>query len=283
MASSSPLPELARITTECTILPLLLTLWTGNAGVSLLVNIFFQIVIREGFSVNSPFPYPLPNDEFDGRRIMNAIYVIYIIAFAILGKILLYMVDLPSFLCLFTLFPKKYIGCEYQQDKLMFGISLLWILVTALGTYLTYKMLLDRALNVAAVIVINVVPIGMFVLGFILFRYWSKLYTKYREMMVQYNSKPLERRFKKKYLRYNIIAYFVFVGIVVVLGNLVISVILYFQYDVNWTALSAPPLFLFYIAFGAFMMWFKGFIFKKLEVTKYEKIEEDEGLSKRLK
>src|ERR1041385_306140 len=140
MASSSPLPALADITLECTIAPLMLALWTGNGGLTALIFIFFQIVIREGFGVNSPFPYALPNDEFDGRRIMNAIYVIYIIAFSMLGHGLLYLLDLPAMLHMTTLLPKKYLDkCGPRQEKLMFFFAFGWILTLLLGAYLVYK------------------------------------------------------------------------------------------------------------------------------------------------
>lgn len=280
--ASDPLPELARITLQCSMLPWLLTVWTGSPGLSAGTVLGWTIIISEGFGVNSPFPYANPNDEFDGRRIINAVFPIYIIAFALLGTLTLFLLDLPAFCHIFSLFPAKYTKGIPKQSKLMFIIALIWILVITLGTYLTYKILLDNNQNLVAIIWINVFPAFMFLVGFLIFRYWPTMFRYYKDMMhsIVNASKcgDKEHVLHKRYMVYTMIAYFVILGLILILSNFIVSIILYFQYNVNWTALSIPFLFIIILIIAVVGMWLKNMIWRRLNVEKYNKSAEKEKM-----
>lgn len=278
MASSSPLPDLAFITLECTILPFLLCAWTNSLTLSALTVLFFEIVIREGFGVNSPFPYPNPNDEFDGRRIMNAIYPIYIIAFAFLGKILIILLKLPTMFRLSALFPSSFIGGNDKKhySKLFLFVSLAWLLLISLGTYLTYKILLDHSQPLVAVIWMNLFPLALFIVGFLIFYFWKSIWHSFI-LLVQDHIDGAT----KKTAQVVLLFIFIIIGVCVIFGNLIVSLLLYFKNDVNWTALSAPVIWFFLLAFIIGMRFLKNFIMKKYgKIEKKKPKEENEQLQR---
>lgn len=272
MASSSPLPDLAYITLECTMLPFLLCVWTNSLTLSVLPVLFFEIVIREGFGVNSPFPYPNPNDEFDGRRIMNAIYPIYIICFGLLAKLLVYLLKIPVMFRLSLLLPNSLFKRPKKErySKLFLFVSLIWLLVLALGTYLTYKILLDNSQSLVAVIWMNLFPLFMFLGAYVMFRYWKSLFTTFEHIIEDAHEKSEIKHLKTA--QTILILLIVTIGVAVIFGNFIISIILFFKTDVNWTALSAPVLFVALLIFIIVMRFIAGAIMKKYGGLKRKEI-----------
>ena len=183
MAAVNALPALADLALEISILPFILSAWTGNWCLSALVVIFWEICIREGFGVDSPFPYALPQDEFDGRRYINAIDLFVIIGYAFLGKFVVIITGLPIMLNLTSILPQRLMnskpGCkEPRESPIMYFMSLIFILFLTLGSYVTYKVLLNNNENLVAVIWINVFPFAALILGFLLYYFWPYLYDK---------------------------------------------------------------------------------------------------------
>lgn len=264
MASVSPLPELAFITLECTILPFLLCVWTNSLTLSVLTVLGFEIIIREGFSVNSPFPYADPTDEFQGRRIMNAIYPIYIICFGLLAKLLILLLKFPTMFKLSVLLPNSFFktnGKKTHYSKLFLFVSLIWLLILALGTYVTYKVLLDNAQSLVAVIWVNVFPLFMFIAAYLIFRYWKSIFKSF-ERLIQ-DSHENSAITKTKTAQTMLILIIVIIGVAVLLGNFIISLILYFRNDVNWTALSAPAVWVLLLVYIIIMRFVTAAVMKK--------------------
>lgn len=262
MASSSPLPALAYITLECTILPFLLCAWTNSLTLSVLPVLFFEIVIREGFSVNSPFPYLNPNDEFDGRRIMNAIYPIYIIAFGLLAKILIILLKLPAMFKLSVLLPSSFFkttGKKEHYSKLFLFVSVVWLLFITLGTYVTYKILLDNNQPLVAVIWMNLFPICVFIVGYLLFRYWSSLFKSFNKMV----NDSIPNASTTKTAQTILLLIIITIGIAVIFGNFIVSIILFFQTDVNWTVLCIPPVWIVIFIYIVIMRFVKDAVMKR--------------------
>jgi len=217
--STFPLVELAALTLECTILPFILSFVTGEFMLSSLIMIFFEIVIREGLHVDSPFPYPLPSEEFDARRVINAAFVIFIIGWAFLAKLFIMFLHMKPLLVFRTFFPKMFLTESEEKSKppaLLFFFSLIWTLLLTLGTYLTYKILINSSQNVVAVIWVNVFPIACLVLGYIFFRYWSTLYKKVKT----YYHKNGDEEASDDLIKTELMLYFIILTAVVVFGNL---------------------------------------------------------------
>jgi len=278
MASSFPLVELAALVPEVTMLPFILSYMTGEFMLSSLIIIFFEIVIREGFSVDSPFPYPLPSEEFDGRRYMNAIFVIFIIGWAFIAKLFIMFLHMKPLLVFRTFLPKMVLTEAEQKSKpssTLFFISLIWTLLLTLGTYLTYKILINSSQNLVAVIWINVFPIACFIGGYILFRYWSTLYKKIKS----YYHKNGDEDATDDVIKTELMLYFIILAAVVVIGNLLISLMFYFQQDIDWTALSSVAYWAVVLVFFFVMLWafskLKKLIIGKKQ-KKREKKEQDE-------
>ena len=277
MASSSPLPELAFITLECTILPFLLCAWTNSLTLSVLPVLFFEIVIREGFSVNSPFPYVDPTDEFQGRRIMNAIYPIYIIAFGLLAKLLILLLKFPTMFKLSVLLPNSFFKRtgKAHYSKLFLFVSLVWLLFISLGTYVTYKVLLDNSQPLVAVIWMNLFPLFVFLFAYVLFRYWKSLFKSFEKVIEDSHENSTITKTKTAQLM--LILIIVTIGVSVLFGNFIISLILYFRNDVNWTALSAPAVWVVILIFIIIMRFITGAVMRKYGgISKKEKLLEKE-------
>jgi len=253
MAASAPLIELAAITLECTILPFALSFWTGEFMFSALIMIFYEIAIREGFHVDSPFPYAVAQDEFDARRYINAIFVILIIGFAFIAKVMTLFLHLKPLLNFRTLFPKIILTEAEQKSKpaaLLFFVALAWFLLLSLGSYLTYKLLINAGENLVAVIWINVFPIVVFIFGYILFRYWSKLFKKVKSYYTHSDTTEDIDTVKTELL-----LYFIIMALVVIIGNLLASLMFFFMGDVDWVALTMVAYFAVIIVFFLIMIW----------------------------
>ena len=270
--ASSPLPSLASLNLEVTMLPFILAIFLNDWCLTTSAIIFFEIVIREGFgTIGSPFPFPNPSDEFDGRRIMNAVYVIYIMAFAFLGKLLIILLKFPTFLNVMSVIPKQMLSPNEKhghKSYLVFIVSLLYILLLTLGTFITYKVLLDNNQTVAAIAFTNIFPLFMFILGWLMYRYWGSLS---KSLEKQFES--LDPKYTKPYFRTMLILYFCTVGFIFILGVFIQSIVCFFQFDVNFTALTSPVLWLVILIYIIIMIWISRRVMKRYGATKPKKIE----------
>lgn len=247
MASSAPLPELAATILQVTILPFWLAIWTNYWFLSALAVIVWQIIISEGFGADSPFPYANPNDDFDGRRIVNAGFVLYIIFFAFLGKLLILILKFPTMLNIFSIIPNRLLSPQNKTtsnpSKMAFFVSFFFIIIVLLGTYLTYKQLLNHNQNLPAVAFVNLFPIVSFLLGYLMFRFWGTMYKAFRKQLEsQYPEYPPDDK-KGKAVKTMLLLYFITVAILVILGNFTLSIIVYFKYDINWVLFASIPLY----------------------------------------
>lgn len=278
MASIFPLPELAAITLECTILPFIISFWSGEFLLSSLIIIFYEIAIREGFHVDSPFPYADPVAEYDARRYINSIFVILIIGFAFIAKLMIVFLRLKPLLYMMTLFPKLILTEAENKAKpspVLFFISLVWVLLLTLGSYLTYKLLINASENLVAVIWINLFPIVVFIFGYILYRYWSKLFKKVK---TYYNHS--DETDDADAVKTDLMLYFIIMAVCVVIGNLVASLTFYFQMDIDWTALSMVAYWAVLVVFFIIMIWVYPLLKKRIigrKIKKRQQKEETEG------
>jgi len=290
MASAAPLPELAAAILQVTILPFWLATWTNYWFLTSILVIFWQIIISEGFGVDSPFPYANPNDDFDGRRIVNTGFVIYIIAFAFLGKLLNILLKLPTMLNIFSIIPNRLLNnsnkSKTNPSKLVFFVSLFFIIIALLGTYLTYKQLLNHNQNLPAVVFVNLFPIVVFILGYLMFRFWGAMFKGLKKQLLsQYPEYEGDDK-KGTAVKTMILLYFITLGILVIIGNFILSVIIYFKFDINWALFASIPVFFLIFVLIIIMMLIARSVMRRFgklkKKPKPEQIVEEESKTEKL-
>lgn len=78
----------------------------------------------------------------------------------------------PTFLNLESIIPKQMLPPSQKvghKSYMVFIVSLLYILLLTLGTFLTYNLLLNNNQSTVAVIWINLFPLAVFLLGWLMY------------------------------------------------------------------------------------------------------------------
>lgn len=144
------IPAIAILGLQLTACPLFLAACTGRMILSAFVVLMYMTVIYEGYGVDSPFPFALPADQHDAILYLNGVYPWFILAYAFLGKMILWWFDLKPLVSLFSLLPKDVPWLnglnndKIRQPAITAWFMLIWVIFCACLFYIPYKIFMNK-------------------------------------------------------------------------------------------------------------------------------------------